>query len=78
MSAREGKISEQDCGYYLNSLRSWKAERQKEHRMLMARYARLEGTHSPILRSQGKLIDFNGRFLKMISEEIAKYSGDGK
>jgi len=57
-------------GYYLNSLRAWKSERQKEHRMLMARYARLEGTHSPVLRSQGKLIDFNKRFLEMLSAEI--------
>lgn len=57
-------------GYYLNSLRLWKTAVQKDLRMMMARYARLEGIGSPILRSQGKLIDFNKRILEMLTTEI--------
>lgn len=72
MTARgAGQGGDPGDGYLLNGLRAWKTERQKEHRMLMARYARLERQAHPCTRAQGKMIDLNRKIIELIDAEIA-------
>jgi hypothetical protein len=50
-----------------NSLIAWKDDLQRRHRKLMALYAKLEGTHSPILQPLGKLIEVNKQLISIVS-----------
>lgn len=70
-SIQEEEVMDAGTAYHLNGLREWKRERQKGHRMLMARYASLERQSHPCLRAQGALMALNARFLEMIDAEIA-------
>lgn len=63
-------------GYLLNSLFAWKQERQREHRMLMSRYASLERQNHPCLRSQGKAIELNRKIIELIDAAIAEAMAD--
>lgn len=58
-------------GYYLNSLRAWKSDLQKQLRQLMARHARMEGMFHPDRPDQGRLIDLKREFISRIDSEIS-------
>lgn len=57
-------------GYLLNGLYTWKRERQVEHRILMARYARLEKQAHPSTIAQGKFIELNRKIIELIDKAI--------
>ena len=57
-------------GYYINSLHAMRNRLQKEHRLLMARYGRMERMGHPDLRDQGRAIDLHKKFLEMVKDEM--------
>ena len=57
-------------GYYLNSLKSWRSDLQKQLRQLMARHAKMEGMFHPDRPDQGKLIDLTMEFIARINDEM--------
>ncbi len=57
--------------YYINGLTSMRSRLQKEHRLLMARYGRMERMGHPDMRDQGRLIDLNRKFLELVTEALA-------
>lgn len=58
-------------GYYMNSLRAWKGQLQRDHRRMMARYASLESQLHPSRIGQGKLIKLNARMIELVDEALA-------
>lgn len=64
-------------GYYLNSLRAWKADLNKQLRQLMARHARMQGMFHPDTPDQGRLIDLTQHFIRWINDEISAVESDG-
>ena len=63
-------------GYYLNSLRAWKADLQKQLRQSMARHARMEKMSHPDKPDQGKLIDLTRGFIQRLDDELKELGHD--
>jgi hypothetical protein len=57
-------------GYLINGLKAWKAELQRDLRIGMARYARLEGQQHPCLWDQGRMIELHKEVIAMIDREL--------
>lgn len=69
-------MTETRSAYYINGITAWKHRLEKELRLSMARYARLEGQCHPHLQDQGRFIDLQMRVLKILNAELQPQSED--
>jgi hypothetical protein len=57
-------------GYYLNSLKAWRADLYKQLRGEMARYNRMEGSFHPDRPDMGRLCDLTKEIIERLTREI--------